>query len=344
LKTFPDFPVFVISSFISALSSRRTTNCIWELTYRCNARCDICPYWRNPSDAERELGLADLKIGLDRIYESGCRIINFSGGEPTLRDDLEEIISHASSRGFWTSLVTNGSLLNSGKTDRLKEAGLDNLFVSLDFTDGEKHDRLRGIDGLHDRVINALVYLSRKFITGHRTAGILCVISRLNSDTLKELVELAESLGVYITFQLYHDRKTEDGEFNVDEVSSIVSTLMNLKKSHRSLISSGQYLAGMLDYRESRLPVCQAGRKYFSIDPYGYLHTCVDLPPVGHILRDSISAVKTPQALELVKGCSGCWYCFRGEADVSLSISGCMNRIFQHGRIIYRNYRRRIER
>jgi MoaA/NifB/PqqE/SkfB family radical SAM enzyme len=289
---------------------------------------------------ERELGLADLKTGLDRIYESGCRFINFSGGEPTLRNDLEEIISHASSRGFWTSIVTNGSLLSRDRIDRLKEAGLDNLFVSLDFADGEKHDKLRGIDGLHEKVINALLYLSKRFITGHRTAGIMCVISRLNSNILEELVKLAEELGVYITFQLYHDRKTEDGEFNVDEVSSIVSTLTDLKKNYRNLISSGQYLAGMVDYRESRLPVCQAGRKYFSIDPYGYLHTCVDLPPVGHILRDSIPAVKTPQALELVEGCSGCWYCFRGEADVSLSISGCMKRIIQHGRIIYRNYRR----
>ncbi len=281
---------------------------------------------------------------MDRVYESGCRIVNFSGGEPTLRDDLEEIISHASSKGFWTSLVTNGSLLSSGRIDRLKKAGLDNLFVSLDFTDGERHDKLRGIDGLYDRVINALIHLSRRFITGHRTAGILCVISRLNSNILEELVKLAEELGVYITFQLYHDRKTEDGDFNVDEVSSIVSTLMNLKRNYRNLISSGQYLARMLDYRESRLPVCQAGRKYFSIDPYGYLHTCVDLPPVGHILDDDISVIQTSQALKQVKACSGCWYCFRGEADVSLSISGCMKRIIQHGRIMYQNHRRRIKR
>ena len=74
---------------------------------------------------ERELSLADLRIGLDKVYGSGCRIINFSGGEPTLRSDLEEIISHASSRGFWTSLVTNGSLLNQDRIDRLKEVGLE---------------------------------------------------------------------------------------------------------------------------------------------------------------------------------------------------------------------------
>ena len=337
MRTFPDFPLFVLSSFISALSRNRTNNCIWELTYRCNARCDICSYWRNPTDAEMELQLADVKVGLDRVYESGCRFVNFSGGEPTLRDDLEYIISHASGRGFWTSIVTNGSLLDRNRIDQLKKAGLDNLFVSLDFVDEQKHDEFRGIDGLYDKVINALVYLGGKFTKGHRTAGILCVISKLNSDVLKELVKLAKELGVYIVFQLYHDRKTEEKEFNASEVSEIVSDLMKLKRSYWNLISSKAYLARMVDYRNNTLPSCLAGKKYFSIDPYGYLHPCVDLPSVGHVLRDDISVIRTPQALELVERCSGCWYCFRGEADVSFSISGCVNKIFQHGRIILTN-------
>jgi len=193
----------------------------------------------------------------------------------------------------------------------------------------------------------------------------MCVISRLNSDMLEELVELANELGVYIVFQLYHDRKTAeadvptfpfppdcyclglsqrlepDEEFNIGEVSQIVSTLMRLKKIYWSLISSEAYLAGMIDYQRNRLPGCFAGRKYFSIDPYGYLHPCVDLPSVGHILRDDISVFQNPRASELVRQCSGCWYCFRGKADISFSISGCMSRILQHGRIMYQNQRRK---
>jgi MoaA/NifB/PqqE/SkfB family radical SAM enzyme len=284
-----------------------------------------------------ELKLSDFKIGLDKIYQSGCRFVNFSGGEPTLRDDLEDIISHASSRGFWTSIVTNGSMLDRSRIYQLKKAGLDNLFISLDFVNGQKHDEFRGIDGLYDKVVDALVYLGEKFTKGHRTAGIMCVISKLNSDVLKEMVKLAKELRVYIVFQLYHDRKTEDKEFNVDEVSEIVSALMNLKKSYWNLISSKAYLLRMVDYRNNTLPSCSAGRKYFSIDPYGYLHPCVDLPSVGHVLRDDISVIQTPQALELVGQCSGCWYCFRGEADVSFSIAGCMNKISQHGEIILSN-------
>jgi len=112
---------------------------------------------------------------------------------------------------------------------------------------------------------------------------------------------------------------------------------MKLKRSYWNLISSKAYLARMVDYRNNTLPSCLAGKKYFSIDPYGYLHPCVDLPSVGHVLRDDISVIRTPQALELVERCSGCWYCFRGEADVSFSISGCVNKIFQHGKIVLTN-------
>jgi MoaA/NifB/PqqE/SkfB family radical SAM enzyme len=288
-----------------------------------------------------ELKLADLKMGLNRIYESGCRFVNFSGGEPTLRDDLEDIISHASGKGFWTSIVTNGSRLDPRRSDQLKQAGLDNLFVSLDFVDGQNHDRMRGVDGLYDKVIHALLHLGKTFTTGHRTAGIMCVITKLNSGELEQLVKLANELGVYIVFQLYQDRKTQDKTFNADEVSEVVSVLMNLKKRYWNLISSKAYLLGMVDYRNNELLGCSAGRKYFSIDPYGNIHPCVDLPEVGHVLRDDMSVTRSPRALKLVNQCSGCWYCFRGEADVSFSVSGCVDKISQHSKIIYQNQRKR---
>lgn len=285
-----------------------------------------------------ELNLADLQIGLDRIYESGCRFVNFSGGEPTLRDDLEQIISYASNKGFWTSIVTNGSRLSQQRIDQLRGAGLDNLFVSLDFADAQRHDMQRGIDGLYDKVIEVLAYLSEKFTTGHRTAGIMCVISRLNSDVLEELVRLAVKMGVYIVFQPYHERKTKNRELSLDEVSGVVSSLIELRRRHWNVLSSKAYLARLVDYQSNNLPNCSAGRKYFSIDPYGYIHPCVDLPSVGHILSDDISIIRSPEALEHIKECSGCWYCFRGTADTSISISGCLARTFQHGRIIYHNH------
>jgi organic radical activating enzyme len=77
----------------------------------------------NPSESKDALQLPEIREGLRRIYAYGCRLINFTGGEPTLRSDLEEIIAYASAMRIWTSVVTNGSTLTRERIGRLKEAG-----------------------------------------------------------------------------------------------------------------------------------------------------------------------------------------------------------------------------
>lgn len=343
MKQLVDLVPIAFSSCISALSSRRATNCIWELTYRCNASCKMCSYWRNPIDQGKELKLADFRRGIEKIRQYGCRFINFSGGEPTMRSDLEDIVSCASQRGIFTSMVTNGSLLTKSRVNQLKEAGLDNLFLSLDSVDSCRHDTLRGIQGLHDSVRGMLAYIGDNFISGHRTAGIMCVVSRLNLGELEEMVQMARELKVYIEFQLYHDRKmyrdrkTGEQALNTSEVFDVVQTLMELKRRYWNVISLQPYLKGMPNYRSDAPPQCFAGNKYFSIDPYGYLHPCVDLPSVGHLLHDDMSVLQNANAQAFIDHCSGCWYCFRGEADVSFSVHGCLRRASQYAGILYHN-------
>jgi len=336
MKTFPDFSLFVASSFRSVVSERRTVNCIWELTYRCNARCSFCSYWEKPGAPSDELSLAQIRTGLDNVYRSGCRLINFSGGEPTLRTDLEEIIAHAAAKRIWTSVITNGSLLDRPRIRGLRAAGLDNLFISLDFIDREAHDRHRHIAGLYDNVIRSVESFRADFLGGHRTAGLMCVVSNANLDSAERLAELARRNGVFISFQLYHPRKAQAEQFRIRDVGSIATALLALKRDHWNVISSRSYLRGMPSSYGQRSP-CAAGRKYFSIDPMGYLHPCVDLPAVGHVLEHPVSVTRSDDARRHVERCEGCWYCFRGEADHALSIRGSLEKIAQFGNIILRN-------
>jgi MoaA/NifB/PqqE/SkfB family radical SAM enzyme len=333
MRTFPDFPIFVASSFLSVISPSRTTNCIWELTYRCNARCEFCSYWRTPSDPLDELKLVEIREGLDNVHSSGCRLINFSGGEPTLRDDLEDIIAYASTKRIWTSMITNGSLIDRPRIRDLKAAGLDNMFVSLDFIDKEEQDQHRGIQGLHDKVFDLLAFLRTDFLGGHRTAGIMCIVSDKNLESARRLTEIAARHGIFIAFQLYHSQKGGSDRFETGDPAGISAALLDLKKRYASVVSSSRYLAGMRDYNNGPRP-CSAGRKYFSIDPFGNLHPCVDLPPVGHVLEDPVSVTGSDSASALVEGCEGCWYCFRGEADHALSIRGSVEKILQFAWII----------
>lgn len=331
-----------LSAGLSALVSKRVLNCLWELTYQCNARCGICSYWKNPSDPGEEMTLPQIEEGLKKIHAHGCRFINFTGGEPTIRRDLEQIVHSASRLGMWTSLVSNGSLLTRERVRQLKDAGLDNLVLSLDSLDASVHDTQRGIPGLHEKVLRRLTWIAEDFLTGHRTGGIMCVLAGHNLHQVSDIVELAEELGVYLVFQPYHFNKTGEPDPKSAIGPDTVDQLHSLKERFSALLSSRNYLTGILNYsRGNTLPQCQAGEKYFSIDPFGYLHPCVDGPPVGHVLRDDLSVVRSPEALQAVSSCPGCWYCFRGEADSTLSFRGYVEKLQLAGSILLRNARRR---
>jgi MoaA/NifB/PqqE/SkfB family radical SAM enzyme len=336
MRTFPDAIRFCLSAAFSALAGRRYLSCLWELTYRCTARCGICGYWKNPSNQEDELSLSQIKIGIQRIFEYGCRLVNFTGGEPTIREDLEQIVSCASTLGMWTSVVTNGSLLTRERVRGLRKMGLDNLLVSLDSTSPAAHDAQRGIPGSHAKVAECMHWIKEDFLQGHRTGGIMCVISRQNSGEISDLVRFARKHRVYIVFQPYHSHKTGD-QGPVPEIGK--HQILQLVRSNGNLavLNSKSYLRGLEEFqRRSNFLRCHAGQKYFSIDPFGFLHPCVDMPAVGHIFQNDLTVLQSAQALDMVANCRGCWYCFRGEADTSLSLGGCFEKaclgvaVFRH--------------
>ncbi len=327
MRTMPDALKFCLSAAISAIAGKRYLSCLWELTYRCTARCRICQYWKRQCEEEEELSLAQIKTGLDRIFDYGCRLVNFTGGEPTLRMDLEKIVAYASKLGMWTSVVTNGSLLTQDRVRRLREMGLDNLLVSLDSTTPVVHDSQRGLSGSYAKVVQCMDWIRDDFLLGHRTGGIMCVLSRQNIRDLSELIRFAREHGVYILFQPYHINKTGDQEPMTEIGDREIRQIIECNYESRIVLNSKSYLF-RLKSGESRLNHghCYAGQKYFSIDPFGFLHPCVDMPSAGHILKDSVTVVRSAKSQEMISSCPGCWYCFRGEADTSLSLKGCFEK------------------
>lgn len=340
MRTYPDAVKFSASAALSVLKGERSLNCLWELTYRCNARCTICNYWKSPGRPADEMTLPQIRDGIERAYGYGTRLINFTGGEPTLRSDLEDIVAAASARGMWTSMVTNGSRLTRERIRALKAAGLDNLLISFDSLSPHVHDEHRGIPGLHARVLRSLDWLGEDFLTGHRSGGLMCVITRQNVSVLEEIVRLADSRGVYVLFQPYHANKTGNADLGASLDEARVRRIAALKDRYTNILNSRRYLAELARfYGGGRSTRCHAGFKYFSVDPRGYMHPCVDMPAAGHILHDDIAVVRSAQAQAMVDRCRGCWYCFRGEADTSLSLAGCLEKMRLGVAVIRRNAR-----
>jgi radical SAM protein with 4Fe4S-binding SPASM domain len=112
------------------------------LTYRCNNNCYFC-YTGGPQKVI-EMATTDWKRAIDNLWDNGVPQIVFTGGEPTLREDLVELIDY--SKEFVTGLITNGRKLTQLAAE-LKRVDLDYVQVSLESNDAGIHDRMSGVQG-----------------------------------------------------------------------------------------------------------------------------------------------------------------------------------------------------
>lgn len=111
------------------------------LTYRCNNKCPHC-YNARPRDFS-EMSTAEWKSVIDKLWDLGIPHIVFTGGEPTLRTDLIELIAYAESKGQITGLNTNGRRLSDpGFVQQLVDAGLDHVQITVESHDPTIHDQM----------------------------------------------------------------------------------------------------------------------------------------------------------------------------------------------------------
>jgi molybdenum cofactor biosynthesis enzyme MoaA len=113
----------------------------FEVTMRCNARCGFCDYWKTPAAAKDE-EIAEFGE-IARTFSP--MLVTFTGGEPTLRKDLEQIVASVrqSVRFTYVQLITHGGMLSLDRALSLWNAGVDQFNISLDYLD-ERHDQARG--------------------------------------------------------------------------------------------------------------------------------------------------------------------------------------------------------
>ncbi len=125
------------------------------LTYRVDESGTPDP--EAPRRVERELSTAEWQEALRRLWDAGVPHVVFTGGEPTLRADLPELVRYAEGLGMVSGLLTDGRrLADMGYLDGLLRAGLDHLQVALLAHEAELHDRLVGQPGAWDRALAGL--------------------------------------------------------------------------------------------------------------------------------------------------------------------------------------------
>jgi radical SAM protein with 4Fe4S-binding SPASM domain len=130
---------------------------------------------------------------LDKMKEQGIFIATFTGGEPTLREDLPELIVHAQKIGIVTGLVTNGRRLKDKDfVSTLEKAGLDFAQVTLESSNPEIHDAMTASKGSWQETIEGI----RNLIPTTIYTTTNTTLTKLNAAGFLETLDLVHSLGV----------------------------------------------------------------------------------------------------------------------------------------------------
>jgi radical SAM protein with 4Fe4S-binding SPASM domain len=161
------------------------------LTYRCNNDCAHC-YNARPRSFP-EINTDQWHQIIDRIWEIGIPHVVFTGGEPTLRGDLPELIAHAEKNGQITGLNTNGRRLQDRRfMEKLLEAGLDHVQITVESHDPIIHDQMVRTKGAWKQTINGLknVLDTPLYVMTNTT------MLRQNSPFLGLTLDFLASLGV----------------------------------------------------------------------------------------------------------------------------------------------------
>jgi radical SAM protein with 4Fe4S-binding SPASM domain len=161
------------------------------ITYRCNNDCPHC--YNARARTYPELSTKDWQKIIDRLWEINVPHLIFTGGEPTLRDDLAELIAYAEHKGQITGLNTNGrKLRDQGYLEELVNAGLDHVQITLESHNPEIHDQMVNLSGAWNQTVQGLknALASELFVMTNTT------MLRNNRDSLGETLEFLGQIGV----------------------------------------------------------------------------------------------------------------------------------------------------
>jgi radical SAM protein with 4Fe4S-binding SPASM domain len=265
----------------------------WNVTLRCNLKCAHCYINAKGAKLPDELSTDGAKMLIHQITEVSRPLLILSGGEPMLREDIYEIIRYGADRGLRMGMGSNGWFIDGEATQRLEDAGMETVAISLDSTIPERHDEFRGVKGAWEHAVDAIKALKKSRIA----VQVNCTVTPQNYDEVDDIMSLAEDLGVEnfhlfflvptgrgtdikdITPKMYEDMITstlaKTTKYKLNVKPSCAPQFMRIAKEHG--VDMSRWVRG-----------CMAGLYYCRIYPSGEVTPCPYLPlNLGNIREKS---------------------------------------------------------
>jgi Fe-coproporphyrin III synthase len=240
-------------------------------TYRCPMQCKMCNIWANPTDSYREITAKDL----EKMPQ--VNLTNITGGEPAIRDDIDEIVEVIFKKSKRVCMSTSGFFTE--KIFKLAEKFPKLGFrVSIEAL-SQKNDDLRGRMGGFDKGLSTVLGLRKM---GRKDVGFGITVSNKNSEDMLWLYELAKQLDMEFATAAFHNsfyfHKNDNVITNKKEVIGNFRILINnlLKENCPKSWFRAFFNLGLINYIRGgrRMLPCEAGTENFFIDPYGEVLPC----------------------------------------------------------------------
>ena len=277
----------------------------WNLTRRCNLACAHCYIAAGPTEsATGELPTRDcLRIVDEILAVNPSPMLILSGGEPLLREDLEEIARAASSRGATVVVGTNGTGLTTARIKALKAAGVRGVAVSVDSLRPSYHDNFRHGRGSLEETQAAVGRLREERVD----VVIQTTVTKGNRAELERLVQWAADEGA-VAFNCYFLVATGRGEtlgrgdLSPDDYETVLADLARWQRDYRGQLmvraKCAPHFMRHVHQIDPESPVlnyetrCPCGTQYCRITPDGKLTPCPYLPEAaGDLNRMSFGEI-----------------------------------------------------
>jgi MoaA/NifB/PqqE/SkfB family radical SAM enzyme len=297
----------------------------------CNSLCVYCYAWKEKK-TRKELSLDKFLHLIDELSELSVQTIAFTGGEPLLRSDIEEMASRAQKSEIRTGVITNGLLLTPERYDALYFAGVRSFSISLDTIEPEIYQHLRGVP--LERVLKNILSASKKVQSNDAYITLLCVVNRLNLPTLPELARFAYKNDMRLMLQPVQsvtshpkdktDEHLQPWQFGPDDLPWVKEIIQHLMENdYQKAIGNPQdYLQRIPSYLCGDILIngtgCEVGYTDVNIDDNLSLRPCWRLPAVGNLQETSLNVAWTSSAFAASRrnmkegACPSCWLLYRG--------------------------------
>jgi pyrroloquinoline quinone biosynthesis protein E len=298
-----------------------------ELSYRCPLACGYCS---NPVDLDkhaRELDTAAWKRVLGEATALGVLQVNLTGGEPLVRDDLEELVAAAGAHDLYVNLITSGVPLDAARLARLVAAGLDSLQLSVQDTDGEGGRWIAGRDCLPAKLE---VAAAARALGLPLTVNV--VIHRGNIARVPDFVALAERVGA----ERLELANTQYLGWALVNREALLPSRAQLAAARAVALAASERLRGKIeilfvrpDYDVGRPRACMEGwaRRYLVVTPDGTALPCHQAASITTLAFENVR----DRALGDIWTDSPAFRAFRGEAWMPEPCRSCDERARDFG-------------